>query len=76
MSLSRDNKPDEELYQACLNEDTATEHLAPHIASFVAPTPISWASLYTAHPGVLASEDDYPPGFYDSDSENEMYYDY
>ena len=54
------------------------EHLAPHIASFVAPTPISWASLYTAHPGVLDSEDDYPPGFYDSDSENEleMYYDY
>ena len=24
MSLSRDNKPDEELYQACLNGDTAT----------------------------------------------------
>ena len=39
-------------------------------------TYVSWASIYTAHPGLLASDDDYPPEFYDSDSENEMYYDY
>ena len=76
MASVRDIKPDEEMYQACLNGGRRIEHLAPHIASFVAPTPISWASIYTAHPGLLASDDDYPPGFYDSDSENEMYYDY
>ena len=113
MSLSRDNKPDEELYQACLNGDTATvsisrfdsalflqgvpdheiegicrlfckwltimvrkhvigppaehngrriEHLAPHIASFVAPT---------KYVRPLASDDD---SLRDSDSEDELYY--
>ena len=122
MSLSRDNKPDEELYQACLNGDTATvrrlldiedeglsrsatdpiygyahiplyfacfgghretvlllvrkhvigppaehngrriEHLAPHIASFVAPT---------KYVRPLASDDD---SLRDSDSEDELYH--
>ena len=49
------------------------EHLAPHIASFVAPTgKFSWANT-----AVLASDDDDPPEedvFYDS--ENDEYYDY
>ena len=72
MSLSRDNKPDEELYQACLNGDTATEHLAPHIASFVAPTgKFSWANT-----AVLPSDDDEPPEDVFYDSENDEYYDY
>ena len=127
MSFSRDNKPDEELYQACLNGDTAAvrrlldtrsatdqiygyghvplylacfgghretvsllmvrkhvigppaehngrrfEHLAPHIASFVAPTgKFSWANT-----AVLPSDDDEPPEDVFYDSENDEYYDY
>ena len=50
------------------------EHLAPHIASFVAPIPIPWLSIYTE---LLASDDDDAASgevFYDS--ENDEYYDY
>ena len=51
------------------------EHLAPHIASFVAPIPIPWLTIYTE---LLASDDDDDAAsgevFYDS--ENGEYYDY
>ena len=48
------------------------EHLAPHIASFVAPTgKFSWANT-----AVLPSDDDEPPEDVFYDSENDEYYDY
>ena len=48
------------------------EHLAPRIASFVAPTgKFSWANT-----AVLASDDDDPPEDVFYDSENDEYYDY
>ena len=48
------------------------EHLASHIASFVAPTgKFSWANT-----AVLPSDDDEPPEDVFYDSENDEYYDY
>ena len=49
------------------------EHLAPHIASFVAPIPIPWLSIYME---LLASDDDDASGEVFYDSENDEYYDY
>ena len=69
MSLFREtNKPDEQFYKAYVigppaeHNGRRIEHLAPHIASFVAPT---------KYVRPLTSDDD---SLRDSDSEDELYY--